>query len=78
MKDLIVGLEQMGALDSMSPDRIDTAIHAFLTSSWNSQPNNISVVSFMHCIRDYNAFQKNAAGGFHDDLLQVNDSKDNE
>ncbi len=76
MKDLIVGLEQMGALESMSPDRIDTAIHAFLTSFLTSQSINIDVVSFLHCIHG-NKLPKNAAG-FNDDPLQVNSNKDDE
>ncbi len=77
MKDLIVGLEQMGALESMSSDRIDTAIHAFLTWVSTSQSTNIDVVSFMRCIHGNDTFQKSPAG-FNDDPLQVNDNKDDE
>eukprot|EP01084_Bolivina_argentea_P177665 307219_1 len=60
----------------MSPDRIDTAIHAFLTSFSTSQSINIDVVSFLHCIHG-NKLPKNAAG-FNDDPLQVNSNKDDE
>ncbi len=51
MKDLIVGLERMGALESMSSDQLDAAIRALMTSFSTSQSTNIDIVTFIRCIR---------------------------
>ncbi len=72
MKDLIVGLEQMGALESMSSDELDAAIRAFITSFSSHHSTSIDVVAFIRCIRGNTAASREKAD--FNEPFQANDN----